>query len=48
MNIQTGEWLGVVSGLGAGLDSFFEYLLKAFIVFGVQDDFRMFQVGLVC
>lgn len=28
INIQTGEWAGTMSGLGAGLDSFFEYLLK--------------------
>lgn len=28
INIQTGEWVGAMSGLGAGIDSFFEYLLK--------------------
>ena len=28
INIQTGEWVGKMSGLGAGLDSFFEYLFK--------------------
>jgi ER degradation enhancer, mannosidase alpha-like 1 len=28
LNIQTGEWLGVMSGLGAGIDSYFEYILK--------------------
>jgi ER degradation enhancer, mannosidase alpha-like 1 len=28
INTRTGEWLGIMSGLGAGLDSFFEYLLK--------------------
>ena len=28
LNINTGEWQGVLSGLGAGIDSFFEYLLK--------------------
>ena len=28
INIQTGEWIGRMSGLGAGLDSFYEYLLK--------------------
>ena len=28
INIQTGEWVGRMSGLGAGLDSFFEYMLK--------------------
>ena len=28
INIQSGEWVGKMSGLGAGLDSLFEYLLK--------------------
>lgn len=28
INIQTGQWMGQMSGLGAGLDSFYEYLLK--------------------
>lgn len=28
INIQTGEWKGKMSGVGAGLDSFYEYLLK--------------------
>ena len=28
LNIQTGEWTGEMSGLGAGQDSFYEYLLK--------------------
>lgn len=28
INIQTGKWSGFMSGLGAGLDSFYEYLLK--------------------
>lgn len=43
VNIQTGEWRGVSSGLGAGSDSFYEYLLKAFLLFGVKNDFQMFQ-----
>ena len=28
INIQTGEWVGQMSGLGAGLDSIYEYMLK--------------------
>ena len=28
IDIQTGDWIGKMSGLGAGLDSFYEYLLK--------------------
>lgn len=28
IDIQSGDWVGKMSGLGAGLDSFYEYLLK--------------------
>ena len=28
IDIQTGNWVGKMSGLGAGVDSFYEYLLK--------------------
>lgn len=43
INIQTGKWVDVMSGLGAGLDSFFEYLLKSFILFGDKDSLKMFN-----
>ena len=28
INVVTGEWIGSMSGIGAGMDSFYEYLLK--------------------
>jgi mannosidase alpha-like ER degradation enhancer 1 len=28
LNVNTGEWTGLMSGLGAGIDSYFEYMLK--------------------
>ncbi|GMS91606.1 hypothetical protein PENTCL1PPCAC_13781, partial [Pristionchus entomophagus] len=43
VDIQSGSWTGYVSGLGAGLDSFYEYLLKAFIMFGEEEDLSMFN-----
>lgn len=43
VDIQTGAWTGHVAGLGAGLDSFYEYMLKAFIMFGEQEDLHMFN-----
>nr|AJA37905.1 EDEM-like protein 1 [Littorina littorea] len=43
INIQTGEWVGKMSGLGAGLDSFYEYLFKAYILFGDERYMRMFN-----
>lgn len=43
LHVRTGEWLGVMSGLGAGIDSFYEYLLKSYIVFGHESDYEMFE-----
>lgn len=31
-----------MSGLGAGVDSFYEYLLKAYILFGHERDLQLF------
>ena len=31
-----------MSGLGAGMDSFYEYLLKSYIMFGEKDDLKKF------
>ena len=45
MNIQTGHWVGKQSGLGAGLDSFYEYLLKSYILFGEKEDLEMFNAA---
>lgn len=43
INIQTGEWSGGMSGVGAGLDSVYEYLLKSAIVFGDSQQYAMFR-----
>uniref|UniRef100_A0AAY4AXY7 alpha-1,2-Mannosidase n=1 Tax=Denticeps clupeoides TaxID=299321 RepID=A0AAY4AXY7_9TELE len=45
VNIQTGQWVGKQSGLGAGMDSFYEYLLKSYILFGDSEDYRMFTAA---
>ncbi|CAK8686868.1 unnamed protein product [Clavelina lepadiformis] len=42
IDVNTGKWMGRQSGLGAGADSFFEYLLKAYILFGEERDLHMF------
>ncbi|PSN54149.1 ER degradation-enhancing alpha-mannosidase-like protein 1 [Blattella germanica] len=42
IDVESGQWLGRLSGLGAGLDSFYEYLLKSYIMFGEQEDYNMF------
>jgi len=43
LDIHTGEWMGRVSGLGAGVDSYYEILLKTFIMFGEPQDAEMFH-----
>ncbi|XP_038062230.1 ER degradation-enhancing alpha-mannosidase-like protein 1 [Patiria miniata] len=43
INIETGEWVGIQSGLGAGADSYYEYLLKSFIMFGEEQDLQTFN-----
>ncbi|EYU42528.1 hypothetical protein ABFS82_09G026200 [Erythranthe guttata] len=43
LDVQTGEWIEYSSGIGAGVDSFYEYLLKAHLLFGREEFWRMFQ-----
>ena len=45
IDINTGKWLHSHTGIGAGLDSFYEYLLKYYIVFGDKDWLDMFQLS---
>eukprot|EP00850_Spirogloea_muscicola_P002496 SM000009S23625 [mRNA] locus=s9:1139531:1144092:- [translate_table: standard] len=45
LNVETGEWIEQSSGIGAGVDSFFEYLLKAHILFGEDEYWHMFQTA---
>ncbi|PRP77676.1 hypothetical protein PROFUN_00537 [Planoprotostelium fungivorum] len=42
INISSGEWLYKESGIGSAMDSFFEYLLKAAIMFNDDDYFKIF------
>ncbi|KAJ9583476.1 hypothetical protein L9F63_022184, partial [Diploptera punctata] len=42
IDVESGRWVGRLSGLGAGLDSFYEYLLKSYIMFGESEDYEMF------
>lgn len=45
INIDDGRWLSSHSGIGAGIDSFYEYLLKAYILFGDEDLLDMFETS---
>jgi ER degradation enhancer, mannosidase alpha-like 2 len=43
IDIETGKWLDPTAGIMGGIDSYYEYLLKASILFGDQDCARMWQ-----
>lgn len=44
INVETGLWLNRVSHIGAGTDSYFEYLYKAWLLFGDDELKRMWDV----
>lgn len=37
LNVHSGDWVRRDSGIGAGIDSYYEYLLKAYILLGDED-----------
>jgi len=43
INSDTANWNYISSGIGAGIDSFYEYILKAYILFGDPDYLKMFN-----
>ncbi|WOL06539.1 alpha-mannosidase I MNS5 isoform X4 [Canna indica] len=43
LDVVTGEWIEYSSGIGAGVDSFYEYLLKAYVLFGSDEFWEMFH-----
>ncbi|KAJ3129480.1 alpha mannosidase-like protein [Nowakowskiella sp. JEL0407] len=45
LSIYDGTWHHSMSGIGAGIDSFFEYLFKAYILFGDDQMFDIFDVS---
>ncbi|PKA51466.1 putative alpha-mannosidase I MNS5 [Apostasia shenzhenica] len=45
LDVVTGEWLEFSSGIGAGVDSFYEYLMKAYILFGSDEFWDMFHAA---
>ena len=34
LNINTGDWIRRDSGVGAGIDSYYEYVAKAYVLLG--------------
>ncbi|MBT9331706.1 glycoside hydrolase family 47 protein [Paracidobacterium acidisoli] len=47
INVETGQWTDTAAGIMGGIDSYYEYLLKAAILFGDKDCERMWQTSLV-
>ncbi|KAI9205353.1 glycoside hydrolase [Polychytrium aggregatum] len=45
IDVQTGEWLETMAGIGAGIDSFYEYIFKAYVLFGEQRYFDIFATA---
>ncbi|KAF9605954.1 hypothetical protein IFM89_021280 [Coptis chinensis] len=43
INVFTGEWTQKDAGIGTSIDSFYEYLLKAYILFGEEEYLFMFR-----
>ena len=43
INVETGEWTNSIAGIMGGIDSYYEYLLKAAILFGDKDCERMWK-----
>lgn len=43
INIHTGDWIRKESGVGAGIDSYYEYCLKAYILLGDENYLHRFN-----
>ena len=43
INVKTGQWTDPVSHISGGIDSYYEYLLKAWLLFGDEDCHRMWM-----
>uniref|UniRef100_A0A672LQY1 alpha-1,2-Mannosidase n=1 Tax=Sinocyclocheilus grahami TaxID=75366 RepID=A0A672LQY1_SINGR len=43
INIHSGEWVRRDSGVGAGIDSYYEYLMKAYILLGDEQFLQRFN-----
>ncbi|HTS10639.1 MAG TPA: glycoside hydrolase family 47 protein [Candidatus Limnocylindrales bacterium] len=46
INVKTGEWTGTDSSVSGGIDSYYEYLLKGWLLFGDKDCERMWKTSI--
>jgi glycosyl hydrolase family 47 len=47
INVETGEWVDTDSHISGAIDSYYEYLLKCWLLFGDRDCKRMWDASLV-
>ncbi|KAG0091741.1 alpha mannosidase-like protein [Podila epicladia] len=45
INVTSGEWMSAMTGIGAGTDSFYEYLLKSYVLFGDDQYLEMYETA---
>src|SRR5581483_2460628 len=46
INVETGKWTDTTSHIGGGIDSYYEYLLKAWLLFGDKDCQQMWNTSI--
>jgi ER degradation enhancer, mannosidase alpha-like 2 len=46
INVETGQWIDATSHISTGIDSYYEYLLKASILFNDKDCERMWKTSI--
>lgn len=47
INVETGKWLDTTSHISGGIDSYYEYLLKSWLLFDDKDCERMWRTTIV-
>lgn len=45
IDVETGQWVSTASHVGGGIDSYYEYLLKGWLLFGDEDCRKMWQTS---
>ncbi|KAG0294872.1 alpha mannosidase-like protein [Linnemannia gamsii] len=45
IDMKTGDWMSMMTGIGAGTDSYYEYLLKSYVLFGDEEYLDMYETA---
>src|SRR5215475_12799117 len=46
INVETGKWIDTTSHIGGGIDSYYEYLLKSWLLFDDKDCRKMWETSI--